>query len=55
MIVKIRSDLGRIHDDVDSEALEMLSRPDPRDHEELRRSEGAAADDYLTPRVKQLL
>src|SRR5271166_1952089 len=55
MIVKIRSDLGRIDDDVDSEALEMLSRPDPRDHEELRRSEGAAADDYLTPRVKPLL
>src|SRR5208282_2111973 len=55
MVVKIRSDLGRIHDDVYSEALEMLCRPDPRDHEELRRSEGAAADDDLTPRVKPLL
>src|SRR5271166_5241034 len=52
MVLKIQADLGRIVDEVDSEAFQALGGADPRDHQELRRSEGAATNHDLAARVK---
>src|SRR5271166_6291559 len=55
MVLKVVADPRRIADDLDPVTLQLLGRPDPRDHQQLRRAEGAAGHNDLAPRIEQLL
>src|SRR5208282_5690204 len=52
VVLKVQTDLRRIVDKVDSEPFQLLAGADSRDHQELRRSEGAAANNDLAARIK---
>ena len=39
--------LGGVHPHVDAHCLQMLTRADPGEHQQLRRSDGPGADDHF--------
>ncbi len=45
MVVQVLADTGQVGDDVDPERAQVLRRPDPREQEKLRRSDGSSAHD----------
>ena len=55
MVLKVVADPGRIADDLDPEAPQVLGLSDPRDHQQLRRAEGAAGHDDLASCGEPLL
>ncbi len=49
MVLQILADAGRVADDADSQRLELRTRSDARQHQNLRRLERARAEDDLLP------
>ncbi len=49
MIGQVRADLGRVVDHVKAQPREIRPGPDPRQHEQVRRRDGACRQDHLAP------
>ena len=48
MILKMLTDVGIVHDNVDSETGEVATAPDPGQHQQLRGVVGASREDDLS-------
>jgi hypothetical protein len=51
MVVQVRADTGQVRNDLDTEAPQLIGRPDPGQHQQLRRTDGARGEHDLPPTV----
>jgi hypothetical protein len=47
VVLQVLADARQVVDDVDADSAELVRVPDTRELEQLRRVDGAAAEDYL--------
>ena len=47
MVEQVRPDAGQVRNHLDTKVLQMIRRPDPREHQQLRGADGAGREHYL--------
>jgi len=54
VVLEVLADTRQVVDDLDAEGAELVGRPDTRQEQELRRVDGAAAEDDLAVGVRDV-